>query len=47
MPTSCSLMQEFTIRYNPSGPVAEPQIATLVIDQEDNWKWTYKISGRT
>ncbi|EKX38154.1 hypothetical protein GUITHDRAFT_154778 [Guillardia theta CCMP2712] len=38
---------EFTVRFNPSGPVAEPKLATLVIDTEDNWKWTFKITGRT
>jgi len=42
-----NVIQDFTVRYNPSGPLAEPQVATLVIDQEDNWKWTYKITGRT
>jgi hypothetical protein len=47
MTVRASLRQEFTVRYNPSGPLAAPVVATLVIDQEDNWKWTYKITGRT
>jgi len=38
---------DFTVRFNPQGPMPVPKVATLVIDAEDNWKWTYKISGRT
>mmetsp|Transcript_13656 Transcript_13656/g.21537 ORF Transcript_13656/g.21537 Transcript_13656/m.21537 type:complete len:375 (-) Transcript_13656:198-1322(-) len=39
--------KEFVVRYTPSGPVGPPEVATLVIDAEDGWKWTYKIVGST
>jgi hypothetical protein len=38
---------EFYVRFKPNGPTPAPKLATLVIDAEDGWKWTYKISGRT
>eukprot|EP00802_Teleaulax_amphioxeia_P003480 Tamp_03483.p2 GENE.Tamp_03483~~Tamp_03483.p2 ORF type:complete len:387 (+),score=97.97 Tamp_03483:39-1163(+) len=38
---------EFVVRFHPQGPIPVPKVATLVIDAEDNWKWTYKISGRS
>jgi len=34
------------IRYNPDGPVGEPETATLVIDAEDGWKWVYTVTGK-
>ena len=37
---------EFTLRYNPPTPIGQPEYATLVVDAEDCWKWTFKIEGR-
>lgn len=37
---------EFTLRYNPPTPIGQPEYATLVVDAEDGWKWTFKIEGR-
>eukprot|EP00287_Rhodomonas_sp_CCMP768_P021993 CAMPEP_0202809952 /NCGR_PEP_ID=MMETSP1389-20130828/2158_1 /ASSEMBLY_ACC=CAM_ASM_000865 /TAXON_ID=302021 /ORGANISM="Rhodomonas sp., Strain CCMP768" /LENGTH=361 /DNA_ID=CAMNT_0049480707 /DNA_START=10 /DNA_END=1095 /DNA_ORIENTATION=+ len=39
--------KEFTVRFTPDGPLAQAQCATLVIDQEDGFKWTFKITGST
>jgi hypothetical protein len=36
---------EFFVRFNPSDKVGPPKVATLVIDAEDGWKWTFKITG--
>jgi len=39
---------ELIVRHEPQGATyAAPKVATLVVDQEDGWKWTYKIIAST